>query len=427
MAGRRDARHPGDDELERWVQGQLPQPEAGMLLGHVLLCPPCRQRWAALARGVLHAPAAAPGPPVAAYELPVARSFERTAHLRWCADDVTRLAEQPGVRWVACEMALEEVARLRAEERFEAAESMALQADLAARTLDPAYGPVRVADLRCRIWLELVNVRRARNFLDGAEHAFGHAEDCFAAGSAEPLLAARLFDVGASLYRGLCRFGEAERFLNRAYNLYIQEGRPQDAGRAAIKLAILKIYTNEPRQALGLLVRSAPLLQGAEPRLLLITAHNIFMALTDAGEADTVARLLWTWRRLYKEAGTPLDQNRFLGLEAKVAFGQGQPVRGEELFRRNIAGFQKAGLPYDAALAALELAGKLLERGKTATVLELLDGAVAAFIERHIYRELAVSLSLLRTAVEAGKATAELIASFTENLRQAEAAAGGRR
>jgi hypothetical protein len=427
MAGRRDARHPGDDELERWVQGQLPHPEAGMLLGHVLLCPPCRWRWAALVRGVLDAPAAAPGRPAASYELAVARGLERAAHLRRRPEDVPRLAEQPSVRWVACQVALEEVARLRAEERFEAAESIALQADLAARTLEPTFGLAQVADLRCRIWLELVNVRRARNFLDGAEHAFGHAEDCFAAGTAEPLLAARLFDVGASLYRDLCRFGEAECFLNRAYHLYMREGRPQDAGRAAVKLAILFGNRNEPRQALGLLAHAVPLLQGAESRLLLITAHNIFMALTDAGEANAVARLLWTWRRLYDEVGTPLDKVRRLYLEAKVAFGQGQPVRGEELFRRNIAGFQKAGLPYDAALAALELAGKLLERGKTATVLELLDGAVAAFIERHIYRELAVSLSLLRTAVEAGKATAELIASFTENLRQAEAAAGGRR
>jgi tetratricopeptide (TPR) repeat protein len=423
MAGGPDAQHPGDDELERWVRGQHGEPEAAALIGHVLVCAPCHRRWAGLVRAVLNPSA----PPAASYDLPVARALARSAWIRRQPQDVQRLTGSPRVRWVACEMALEEAAGLRGKGRLQEAESLALLADLAAGTLARVFGRARVADLRCRLWLEIVNLRRARNFLDGAENALAEAEDCFAGSSRDPLLAARLFDTTASLCRDQGRFDEAETALNRAYHLYIREGRLQDAGKVLVILSIVKIDTHEPWRALDLLVQATPLLAGAEPRLLLIAAHNIFMALADVGEVETVARLLWTWRRVYEQIGTPLDCIRRLYLEAKVAFGQGQPVRGEELFRRNIAGFQKAGLPFDAAVAALELAGKLLERNKTAAVLDLLNGAVAAFVEGHIYRELAVSLSLLRTAVEAGQATAELIASFTENLRQAEAAAGGRR
>jgi tetratricopeptide (TPR) repeat protein len=287
---------------------------------------------------------------------------------------------------------------------------------------DPAEAAaLHVEDLRARALCELADVNRDLNDLDEAEELLCEAEDHMEKGSGYPLLGARWHDVAGSLFRDQCRFDEALQALRWARTLYLENGAELRAARCLMKLGTVYLAKGKPRRAVNVLIDAVRELGQAnctDRRLILAATHNLFLALVEAGVTDGLGDLLRQWRRPYRTEGTPLLRNRRLGLEARVAAGTGRHRRAERLFRFEIAWFQKAGHLYDAALVSLRLAKLLVEWGRPAAdILALLDGAVAAFVEQEIYRELIMSFELLRGAVQAEQATAQAIARFAEDLR----------
>lgn len=414
--------HPGRDTLRQFLARQLDVSQMAAVFKHLLAgCEACSGELGELFR-----------PPQGSYGFAVAQALaasrDRTAPLRRARSAIrtafsrTASPAAPGARsrphldWAWCELLLEMAEESRAT-NLQAALDFALLAALKADRLGGPFLLADLADLRARAWAELGNLERAADDLAGAESSLGIALDHLQAGSGDPLLFARLLDIHGSLYRDQRRFLEAARALDRASHLYLANGERHRAGRALITKGVALIHAEQPDQALEALDQALDYLNRNEPKAILAAVHNVLLALTDSGRHELASRLLWSCRPLYQAHAAPLDRVRLLGLEAKVAAGLGQAARAERLFREEKAGFEAAGLAYDAALVGLDLAGLLLEQGRPAEVLGLVDEMLGRFEQRGILREACACYLVLRRAVETGGATAALVRSLAADLK----------
>jgi len=124
-------------------------------------------------------------------------------------------------------------------------------------------------------------------------------------------------------------------------------------------------------------------------------------------------------RALAEELGNELDLIRVVWLSAHVAAGQGRPedaIAGLEQVRQ---AFSARDLPYDAALAALELASLYLKGGRTAEVRSLAREMAPVFRALKITRESLAALSLFQEAAQQETATVELAMRAIEAVRKA--------
>lgn len=415
MSEATEAGHPTDEELAAWIEDRLPVPAAAVLFAHLRDCAACWQRWAGLAAGVIDAPKGAPEPPLglATYDFVLARVLSRVEpppRMVWSLDN-------PRMLWASSSAFLDLACHWRDEGDLDEAHDCALHAVQLAMAL-PDTGNEALADLRCRTWCELGNLRRAGNDLDGAEEALCEAMTYYEAGSKyEPMLA-RWLDVAGSLFRDQGRFDEALDALEDACEIHLEHDKPHLSGRSKVKLGSVYLAMGKPRTAAKVFGESFPLLDRKDTGLIMVAIHNTLYAMIDARDFENAAKCIWELRQLYEVYGSPKLKVQFVYLDARVNAGLGHGPRAEKLFRRVIAAFEEAGQPYDAALAALDLAALLVERGRPADdVLAVLDDAVAAFVERQIYRELAVSFKLLTEAIDAGRNMADALATFAATVR----------
>lgn len=279
------------------------------------------------------------------------------------------------------------------------------------------YPPDVLADLQARAFLEYGNLLRLREDLDGAEAALATARRKLAAGTGSPLLSARLLDLAGSLFRAQRRFGDAVEALALAAGVYRSCGEPHLAGRSLLKAGMAESYAADSEQALRTFERALGLLDHRrDPALFLALVHNILIAQAETGQAEKAARTLWRVRALYDRHGTAADRVRLRWLEAKIALGLGQLDRAERLFRRTKAGFEQAEQLYVASIVGLDLAAVLLDLGRPAEVLSLVDEMLEVFRQLRIEREALVAVLLLRQALVQGEATAALARKVTAEL-----------
>jgi tetratricopeptide (TPR) repeat protein len=179
---------------------------------------------------------------------------------------------------------------------------------------------------------------------------------------------------------------------------------------------------------MGLLEKGIPLIYQAldlidpeqEPRLLLCARHNLIDALAETGRHLEAQGLYRTTRALYRSFPDAWTQNRRKWVKGKISRGLGQADQAESLFLAARDGFISEGIPYDTALVSLELAILYAEQGRTADLKRLAAEMVPIFSSLNIHREALAALAYLRQAVEAERASVELVASVAAYLRRAQ-------
>src|SRR4029077_15051338 len=208
--------------------------------------------------------------------------------------------------WGFCQLLLRE--SLKAA--FEDAERAINLAELAVRvsqTLDEAYDPGWVLDLRARAHAYLGNSQRVLGELRSAETAFREAEKLLAQSSTgNDLARAEVIYLKSSLLRAQRRLGDAMALVEQALTLYREQDDAEGMGNAFLKKAkILEEQGNVPG-AIEALRRSIGL---ATPRsrLDLYARHNMVLCLAQAGRYEEADRLLAEIRETFDRGGQPLD------------------------------------------------------------------------------------------------------------------------
>lgn len=283
------------------------------------------------------------------------------------------------------------------------------------------YGIERITDLRARAWAFVGNACRRRFDIEGAEEAFTRAYSLLKKGTRDGLERAIYLDLKASLRTDQRQFEEALRLLQRAVEIFLSYGERHRAGRSLMKVSIVHYYAGNPEAAIPVLHRCLSMLDPErEPRVLLCARHNLIFYLAELGRSLEAQRLYNETRPLYRSFNEPWVQNRRKWVRGKIAKGLGQPGQAEIQLTAARDGFLAEGIPYDTALVSLELAHLYAEQGRTEDLKRISAEMLPIFSSRNIHREALAALAFFRHAVEAERATAELVANVAAYLRRAE-------
>jgi tetratricopeptide (TPR) repeat protein/transcriptional regulator with XRE-family HTH domain len=284
-------------------------------------------------------------------------------------------------------------------------------ADLALSIAERSAGP---ESWRSRLtgfcWAHVANARRVANDHAGADEAFARAWDLWRAGAdADGLLPEwRLFDLEASLRRAERRFPEALELLDWARAGC--GGDPLAVGRILLKKERAFNQMGDVEAALAALTEAAPFIEASgDRRLLFALRFNMADDLCHLRRFAEAAALLPQVREMAVQQSNELDLLRVMWLTSKTDAGQGRMEEALAGLEQVCEQFMVYELPYEAALASLDLAVLYLEAGRTAEVKDLAVASGRVFRMNGIDREALASFSLFCDAARQEIATLELV------------------
>ncbi len=424
--------HPGRTELRRFVAGELPAAGNRRVVRHLLAgCRRCRRTAAELWR---------PNP-VGELAGVVERAFHRASRREAAIERERRqapallaeLAEQSPTRqlllvlnsrryrnWFLCEALIQrafEVGPSDAEEAVTRAESAVALAErvLVAKGDEPVN-----RDLVGRAWAVLGNARRIGGDMTGADEALVRALEELERGSGDPLEQSWVEGFLGSLRSDQRRFGEAVSHFNRAMRCARAAGDDHLVGRALLEKAVTLGESGQPEREIEDLREALRLLDGdREPRLQLVAQHNLTWALKECGRLDEALASLQEILPLHARSGKAMDLLQLRWLEGKLAQAQGELGRAEAAFHEVIDGFLERQLPFDVALASLDLAAVYCEQGRIAKMKRLAAESLPVFHALGIHREALAALALFERAAERERVSLRFIAELAGYLQRA--------
>ncbi len=443
VGGNRGSSHPSPANLDRFLRGELTAREAAPIVAHLLTgCAGCRQRMAPLASLLLapqSEPVEAPATNGAEYDFPLFRAFAKARRFAAAmeADTADAQREHPLVAVSPpepltfeqralrnrdrCEAFLDRCLTLRHSDPEAALMLASLAVSLAERIAAEQGSSLEISDLQARAWAELGNARRVTGDLAAAETDLSRALRSAEQGTGDQTLLVQLMDLTASLFIDQQRFAEAMQLLDGVERVHRATGDLHAAGRALVSKGTAAGYARSFEQAVHLLGEALPLLDAhRDPDLVFMTVHNLLLYLVEVGRASEAARLLAQSRDLYALHTGRLERLNVRWLEGRIAAAQGDDAAAEGAFSEVRTGFAEGELPYDAALATLELAEICLRQGRTREIKGLIDEMVAIFKACNIRREAIAALLMLREACEQERATVALLRTVTSELQRLE-------
>ncbi|HBL30508.1 MAG TPA: hypothetical protein DD490_27040 [Acidobacteria bacterium] len=299
---------------------------------------------------------------------------------------------------------------------------LARRATVVAAAVD--FGPddaLRLADLRCRTWIELGNALRITEDLDGAETAFDTALGYWTSGSLDETLFAQYLDIRASLHRARRELGPAQAGLAVAFSIYTRYGQTHQAGRNLLSQALFAGIAGEPELALRLLAKCLTLVDPQlEPDLVNTAIQNQIWFLVDCGRFDEARKFLFVNRGRLTQAEGRVPALKLRWVEGRIDAGRGQLARAESVLREVRDGFEALDLGYQAASVTLDLAASVLRQGRAGEAGGLVVEAAEAFTALRIHREKLMAVLYLKETVLGGAAEVTLLEEVAAFLRRAE-------
>ena len=242
-----------------------------------------------------------------------------------------------------------------------------------------------------------------------AREAFARFRQFWKAGVDAALLPEwRMLSLEASLRREEHRFIEALELLARAEKG--AGGEPAALATILLKKEVVYEQMGDLKGALAALTEAAPYVEtSGDARLLWVLHFETAKNHCILEHYEEASPHLVAARHLAEHLGNDLDRVRVGWLAARIDAGQGrreEAIAGLEQVRRE---FMARAIPFDAALASLELALLYLQEGRTADVADLALGMTEIFKSQGIAREALASLSLFSEAAQRESATVELV------------------
>lgn len=419
--------HPDPEDLFELLRGQLGHTSARKwVLHHLEICADCRERFfAAFDLQSLQqlADLLADGETL---RLEVRKELRRArralADLEGLPFSELRLAIEanPALQsWGMADLLLTRCQELWSEEPREAL----LRAECVAAFLDARLEAdpqdFETCERAARAWAYVGNVRRILSDLTGSHEAFALAWERYGRGYGDLGVRAKILDMEASLRRAQRRFGDGERAIREAIDLYYQLGRPDLAGKALLNHATMLWASGDLEPALAALDRALFTLDvKTQPRLRLAALATRLQILFDGGRWEEVVQALPKLHRLAEQHGGGLDRIRCRWFEARIHLQQGDLAAAEKLLVEIRDAFIRQELAYDAALASLDLALLFVQQGRTSEIKDLALGMLPIFEAQDVHREAWAALLLFRRAAREEVATSSLILQVRAYLEQ---------
>jgi len=275
------------------------------------------------------------------------------------------------------------------------------------------------ADLAALAHAQHANSLRVASDLQASAAAFDRAFAAADRGSGDPLVAARLTDLLASLRSDQSSFEEAVTLAGRAARLYRRLGDRHGYGRARLKEATFHAYRGRLDRAVRTLTDAlAHADPAAEPRLAFAAQHNLASYLDRLGRPGEALAALAEAEALCRDR---IDRIRVAWLEGRVRAHLGERETGERLLREAREAFVELGIGYDTALVSMELAQLYTEQGRTAALERLAAEMVPLFATRDLREETRAALVLYCRAVAERTASLEMVEDLLTRLERSRA------
>jgi transcriptional regulator with XRE-family HTH domain len=256
-------------------------------------------------------------------------------------------------------------------------------------------------------WIHLANAHRVSGSLPEARQAMARGKKLWESGaSADPglLNEALVLQIQANLLHAERCFSEAMKLIEEALQI---DGSGISASLFYTKARILEGMDNL-QESTAALERAAALVDARrEPRLALGIRVQLLVNLCLQDRAAEARPRLREVRLIAEGLGKQLDLTRVLWLEAMVAAGTGQPAEAEaayEQVRRELT----PEVPYDYALATLDLSVLLLEEKRTRDVHSLAVDLTWIFRSQQVPENALAALRLFQEADQRDALTSEL-------------------
>ncbi|MEM7048651.1 MAG: tetratricopeptide repeat protein [Acidobacteriota bacterium] len=317
------------------------------------------------------------------------------------------------------ELILEEARETSFEDAFVGSRLVALGL-LVLDHLDPHYfGQRSLDDLRGRGHAYRGNILRLCRDYDAAEEAFARSAELLVGSRNELEDTARLHFL-ALLRKSQGRFDEAARDLHEVCQRYESLGEDCRAARAYSALGDILFRQGRPEEAVQPLAEALVRIDPEEdPRTLLYVRHNLVVCLAELGryrEAEELFERCQNDYARFPDATTMVHADWVKGM---LAAGLGREDEAEELFQSVRDRFLERDLPYDAAIASLDLAMLYSRQGRTAELKTLARTMTTVIAAYGNVRETTTALMFFTTAVEQEKASVQVIERVARFLRQA--------
>jgi tetratricopeptide (TPR) repeat protein len=312
-----------------------------------------------------------------------------------------------------CELLLRKSGDLLGEDPGQARRAADLAGAMTEQLDLELYGAPVVQDTRAIAWAYMAETGRVSADLRTAETSHQAAGRLLGQEPRDPFTQAELLTLQASLRAYGGRFEHALGLLNRAASIHRRAGDRHRLGRTLLKKATVLGNAGRPDVAARLIRRSLELIDPPrEPRLLVCAAHNAIWFLAESGQTSEAAAWIQGARRLYQQAGDRRHLGRLRWLEGKIALNLGAAEGALADARESLS---REGLPYEAALAAMDLAVLYANEGKHAAMRRQADQMLPFFRSETLYRE--TVMALLSFQQNAGqRAPAELIGELGSYL-----------
>lgn len=449
--------HPDPEEIELFLDDELPTEASRAVQRHLFSCPRCEERMIALLPG--------PKDPLGddadleadleldlAEELDESPRYEGLIHsvLQQAQSEMERRETQLHRERTEAEASWHELAPLsdperlalvEGEPRFQSWGLFELLLETGKRELDRPqealdllrlalaiadqldtgrYGLGSVEAAKSRAWVYVGNALRIQSDFRAADRAFTEAEEHLSRSWLDPLDEALVYEYKASLRRAQGRFAEAIELLDQAIVLYREVNEPHFQGRSLITKGLVLQYAGETDLAAEDFRNGLFLIHPAdEPRLVVAAHHGLIHCANDNGRYAEARALIQEARPVWDQVGKRLDLLRLRWLEGKVALGLGQHQLAEQAFLEVRNEFIDAEIAHDAALASLNLAEIYLRQGRLTEVKHLAAEILPIFRARDVYRETLTALLYFQQAAEREQATLSVVKTLETYLKKA--------
>lgn len=260
-------------------------------------------------------------------------------------------------------------------------------------------------------WAHVGNARRVANDHARANAGFNRAWALWRAGGSSSLDSRipewQMQSLEASLRRAEGRFPEALQLLAEARAGADEE--PKATARILLKKEHILALTGDLEGAFASLHEAAPLVKASgDNRLLLALQFKMANNLLQLGNVRQAADLLTEIRELVVRQAKEMDLIRVTWLEGRIKASQGKPGEAMRAFEQVSHYFTSLEMPYDAALASMDLAIVYLKEARNREVMHLALALNWIFEHQGVAPEALASLALFREAALREAATVEL-------------------
>ena len=244
-----------------------------------------------------------------------------------------------------------------------------------------------LTDVRAQARLALGNALRVNGRFQAAAAVLRKAEELLLVGTGNPLLGARLLHFQAKVLTEVDRQSEAVELLKQARRCFDGLGQVQDAMAVQVSAGISLARAGQLDEALSYYYSALGNVDaGRDPELTLGIVYNIASVLNRAGFPEEAAEVARDSYGLYRFQPSRKALLGFQWCEARICAKLGYRNEAIAVLSAVRSAFLAQRLPFDAALAGLDLATLFALQGRSFVTAALGSESLLVCQSRGLYR-----------------------------------------